>query len=208
MMHLDEKIIIEMLNRMIGSIHAHGETNHDNLAYDNLMAFDEVLGSMIDEIVDEAGKFNSSYFSEKRSGEYALTVLKNLHAYLEDTLSTFNELGEEATVSVQDKICSGIAVTSLGSDTNELYVSVYYSFETSSPLYKFNTRSEANDFIKRQYKDMLKAIHNDDFADEREACIEDGFAQIIFDNDTDDMIEWNICQVMKPKEGGMKNVSK
>lgn len=76
MMHLDEKIIIEMLNRMIGSIHAHGETNHDNLAYDNLMAFDEVLGSMIDEIVDEAGKFNSSYFSEKRSGEYALTVLK------------------------------------------------------------------------------------------------------------------------------------
>lgn len=194
MMHLDEEIIIEMLNRMIGSIHAHGETNHDNLAYDNLMAFDEVLGSMIKEIIDEAEKFNSPYFSEKRNGEYALTMLRNLHEYLEYILSSFNELKEDTSNNVEK--------------SRGFYVSVYYSFENSSPLYKFNTRKEANDFIKRQYKDMLKAIHNDDFADEREACIEDGFAQIIFDNDTDDMIEWNICQVMKPKEGGMKNVSK
>lgn len=68
MMHLDEEIIIEMLNRMIGSIHAHGETNHDNLAYNNLMAFDEVLSRMFDEIVDEAKKCHSPYFSERRSG--------------------------------------------------------------------------------------------------------------------------------------------
>ncbi|WP_129736751.1 hypothetical protein [Massilimicrobiota timonensis] len=186
MMHLDEEIIIEMLNRMIGNIHAHGETNHDNLAYDNLMAFDEVLGYMINEIIDEAEKFNSPYFSEKRSGDYALTMLKNLHEYFEDILSSLNEPKEDKSDNVEK--------------SRDFYVSVYYSFENSSPLYRFNTRKEANDFIKHQYKDMLKAIHNDDFADEREAYIEDGFAQIIFDNDTDDMIEWNICEPRNIKE--------
>lgn len=130
MEHLDEKIIIEMLNRMIGSIHAHGETNHDNLAYNNLMAFDEVLSRMFDEIVDEAKKCHSPYFSEKRSGEYALNMLVDMHEYIEDTLSSLQESHEKKE---QKQI----------QDNNEVYVSIYYSFENSAPLYKFKTKKRS-----------------------------------------------------------------
>lgn len=45
-----------------------------------------------------------------------------------------------------------------------------------------------------------KTLKNDDFANVRESHIKDGFAQIIFDNDTDDMIEWNICEPRNIKE--------
>lgn len=195
MEHLEVKCIIEFLDRMVGDIHAHGETNHDNLAYDNLMAFDEVLDSMVDEIVDEAKKCHSPYYSEKRSGEYALNMLINIHEYIEDTLSSLQESHEKKE---QEQI----------QDINEVYVSVYYSFENSAPLYKFKTKKGANDFIKKQYKEMLNRSQNDDYADVGTSHYEDGFAQIVFDNDTSDTIEWNICQVMKPKEGGMENVSK
>lgn len=185
MEHLDEEIIIEMLNRMIGSIHAHGETNHDNLAYDNLMTFDEVLSRMFDEIVDEAKKCNSPYFSEKRSGEYALNMLVDMHEYIEDTLSSLQKSHEKKE---QKQI----------QDNNEVYVSIYYSFENSAPLYKFKTKKEANNFIKKQYKEMLNRIQNDDYADVDTSHYEDGFAQIVFDNDTSDTIEWNICKALKP----------
>lgn len=61
-------------------------------------------------------------------------------------------------------------------------------------------KKEANDFIKKQYKEMLNRIQNDDYADVDTSRYEDGFAQIVFDNDTSDTIEWNICEPRNLKE--------
>lgn len=173
-MCLDEKVIIKMMNRMIGSIHAHGETNHDNLAYTNLMVFDEVLGSMIDEVIDEAKKCNSVYFSEKRRGEYALTLLKNLHEYLQNILLDLKELKGEA---------------------EKVYVSVYHSFDSEALLYNFQSREEATAFIQNEYNNAIEAAQKEDYAQVAVSQCEDSFARIVFDNDTNDTIEWNICQM-------------
>lgn len=188
MEHLDEEIIIEMLNRMIGSIHAHGETNHDNLAYNNLMAFDEILDSFIGEVIEEAQKCNSPYFSEKRSGEYALTMLKNLNEYLQDILPDLLELhGEEEQNQIQEE--------------KEVYVCVYYSFDRECPLYVFDSVKKAQLFIDEQYEHEIKITKQDaDLAQVKASVCDVGFAEIIFDNDSNDVISWKICEPRNLKE--------
>lgn len=43
MEHLDANNIVEVLDRLVGDIHAYGETYHDNDAYENLKAYGEIF---------------------------------------------------------------------------------------------------------------------------------------------------------------------
>lgn len=188
MKSLDKEVIIEMLIRMIGNIHAYGETNHDEISYENLMVFDEILDSFIGGVIEEAQKCNSPYFSEKRSGEYALTMLKNLNEYLQDTLPELLELhGEEEQNQIQEE--------------KEVYVCVYCSFDRECPLYVFNSVEAAQLFIEKQYEHEIKITKQDvDLVQVRESVCEEGYAKIIFDNECHDVISWNICEPRNLKE--------
>lgn len=76
-----------------------------------------------------------------------------------------------------------------------VYVSLYYSFDDESPLYKFDSLEEAKSFIKKSYQSELKTSQEDDCADVLISKCEDGFARIVFDNDDRDIIEWNVSQL-------------
>lgn len=91
---LDVEQIYYVLKKLTGSIHAIGETNHDNQAYENLMLFDEVFGRMYHEIVEEAEKHNIYEGSVSRNGNYALTILENLKEHLDYVLSELKDVSE------------------------------------------------------------------------------------------------------------------
>ena len=168
--HLDTKTIIAVLDRMAGDIHAYGETHHDKQTYENLKAYGKVFGHMLQRIGEETGNCNSGMGSVQANGERALKILKNAYVEINDLLEDYDKVNQK------------------------VYVSIYYSFDRESPLYEFDSDEEAQSFIEKQYEQEIKTTKQDDCAHVKKSVCKKGFAQIVFDNDDRDIIEWNICQ--------------
>lgn len=171
MEHLNTKSIIEVLDRLVGDIHAYGETYHDNDAYENLKAYGEIFNHMLSKLGEESCNSDSYMASVQANGEKALKILINTRNEINDYLEDYDR------------------------ENNPVYVSVYYSFDSESPLYKFDSLEEAKSFIEKSYQSELRTSQEDECADVLTAEHCDEFARIVFDNDERDTIEWNICQL-------------
>lgn len=171
MEHLNTDNIIEVLERLVGDIHAYGETHHDNQAYENLKAYSEVFDHMLSKLCEESTNSDSYMGSVKANGERALKILINTRNEINDYLEDYDR------------------------ENSPVYVSIYFSFNVESPLYKFDSLEEAQTFIKESYERELKASRQDGCVDVLNAEHCDEFTKIIFDNDERDTIEWNICQL-------------
>lgn len=64
--------IIEIIENLVGEINPVGETNEDEVRFENLKVMCDLVNSLISKIDDVAYKNKDSYeFSIKRSAEYA-----------------------------------------------------------------------------------------------------------------------------------------
>lgn len=172
MEHLEVKCIIEVLDRMVGDIHAYGETYHDQQSYENLKAYEGVFNHILDKLCEESCLSDSYMGSVQENGRKALKILKNARDTINDYLVDYDK------------------------ENPKFYVSVYYSFDRESPLYMFDNKEEAQSYIEKQYLKEIENTEQDDCAKVKKSTCKEGFAQIVYDNDTNDVIEWNVCQAI------------
>lgn len=81
--------IIEVLDRLVGNIHAIGSTEIDNERYDNLLNMEQVAYFTIDELLKELPKINRHEYSTSKSGGKAFAILKNIRNDLDDYLADY-----------------------------------------------------------------------------------------------------------------------
>lgn len=81
--------IIEVLDKLVGNIHAIGSTEIDNKRYDNLLNMEEVAYFTIDELLKELPSINRHEYSMSKSGKKAVSILKSIRDYLDDYLADY-----------------------------------------------------------------------------------------------------------------------
>ena len=172
MEHLETKFIIEVLDRLVGDIHAYGETNHDNQAYENLKTYEGVFHQMLSELCGISINIDSYMGSVQRNSEKALKILIEARNEINDYLVDYDK------------------------EHSKYYVSIYHSFDKECPLYMFDNKEEAQTYIEKQYLKEIENAEKDDCAKVKKSTCKEGFAQIVYDNDTNDDIEWSVCQAI------------
>ena len=82
---------------------------------------------------------------------------------------------------------------------NKVFVSIYYSNDCESPLYQFDTKEEAIEFIKKNYEEELRISEKEGNDDVSYSYFNDcnGNARISYNNESEDFIEWNIASLKK-----------
>lgn len=80
------KVIREVMDKYIGSIEAVGETNTDGRHFSNLKVLADVLYHIVWVIKEEALNAKRYEWSMKKSGEYAVTILKEIRETIDDML--------------------------------------------------------------------------------------------------------------------------
>lgn len=91
----DEYVIVPMVEKLVGSIHAIGSSEVDKERYENLKNMHGILFKLIDKVCDEAYSHNSYMGSVSASGDKAIEILKNLKTLIDDTLQEVGELNSE-----------------------------------------------------------------------------------------------------------------
>ena len=86
---MDSEIIIDVLDRLVGNIHAIGSTHIDNERYDNLLNMEQVAYFTIDELLKELPNIKRHEYSMSKSGEKAFAILKNIRNDLDDYLADY-----------------------------------------------------------------------------------------------------------------------
>lgn len=85
------EVIREVMNEYIGSIEAVGETNTDGRRFSNLKVLEDVLYHIVVDIGEEALNIKRCEWSMKNSGEYAVSVLEEIRANIDDMLEESEE---------------------------------------------------------------------------------------------------------------------
>jgi hypothetical protein len=85
------EVIREVMNQYIGSIEAVGETNTDSRHFTNLQVLADVLYHIVAAICEETLNAKRYEWSMKKSGEYAVSILKDIRATIDDTLEGSRE---------------------------------------------------------------------------------------------------------------------
>ena len=80
------ELVCEVIDKLVGSVEAVGETNTDGRHLNNLKVLENVLRHIIVTIGEETPNAKRYEWSMKESGEYAIAILRNTKAYIEDTL--------------------------------------------------------------------------------------------------------------------------
>lgn len=75
---MDSKTIIEVVDKLVGSIHAIGSTEVDNKRYENLRCLEDVAWHIIDELIEECNNSTRYEGSMKASGEQAIKILRSI----------------------------------------------------------------------------------------------------------------------------------
>lgn len=85
------EVIREVMDKYIGSIEAVGETNTDGRRFSNLQVLEDVLYHIVVDIGKESLNTKRYEWSMKHSGEYAVSVLKEIRATIDDMLEESEE---------------------------------------------------------------------------------------------------------------------
>lgn len=80
------EVIREVMNKYIGSIEAVGETNTDDRRFSNLQVLEDVLYHIVVDIGKESLNTKRYEGSMKNSGEYAVSILEEIRANIDDML--------------------------------------------------------------------------------------------------------------------------
>lgn len=91
----DEYVVIPIVEKLVGNIHAVGSCEIDKERYENLKNLYGILFKLTDKVCDEAYKYNSYMGSVSASGKKAIEILKNLKTLIDDTLQDVGELKNE-----------------------------------------------------------------------------------------------------------------
>lgn len=76
-----------VVDELVGDIMPIGETNHDNMAYDNLLTYIEVVTGCLERIYEVAEYHDRTEWSMQRSGREALKYLSKLNTDLSELCS-------------------------------------------------------------------------------------------------------------------------
>lgn len=79
-------VIYQVIKRLIGNIHAVGETIGDNIRYNNLKIQCKLLDYLLEDISFESEKKDSPEYSVSRSGKYAYKCLKDIYEWLKEDI--------------------------------------------------------------------------------------------------------------------------
>lgn len=91
----DEYVVIPIVEKLVGNIHAVGSCEIDKERYENLKNLYGILLELTDKVCDEAYQYNSYMRSVSTSGQKAIEILKNLKTLIDDTLQEVGELNSE-----------------------------------------------------------------------------------------------------------------
>ena len=91
----DEYVVIPIVEKLVGSIHAIGSCEIDKERYENLKNLYGIIFELTDKVCHEAYKYNSYMGSVSASGKKAIEILKNLKTLIDDTLQEVGELNSE-----------------------------------------------------------------------------------------------------------------
>lgn len=83
--------IVSVVKKLVGDIHAVGETYTDNENYEHLKVMGEVICMLLDDITDESTNINRAEYSIVRNADKALDILKDIKAEVDDTLEEYGE---------------------------------------------------------------------------------------------------------------------
>ena len=75
-------LVCEVIDNLVGSVEAIGETNTDERHLNNLKVLENVLHHIIETIGEETLNAKRYEWSMKESGEYAIAILRNTKAYI------------------------------------------------------------------------------------------------------------------------------
>ncbi len=81
---MNEEIIIDVIDKLIGDYKPYGETNHDNESNDNLQALCNVIAYYIEELYKITKNSNRVEYSIKKSGIIAKDFFYQMSDYFED----------------------------------------------------------------------------------------------------------------------------
>ncbi len=70
-----DSVTYEVVTKLVGPILPAGETNTDNVRFENLKAMTKLVGLLVIDIEEVATEKNSHMYSVKRAGEFASTFL-------------------------------------------------------------------------------------------------------------------------------------
>lgn len=82
--------IVSVVKKLVGDIHAVGETHTDNENYEHLKVMGKVVNMLLDDIMYEATNINRWEGSVVRNAEKALDILKDIKAEVYDTLEEYS----------------------------------------------------------------------------------------------------------------------
>lgn len=91
----DEYVIVPIIEKLVGNIHAIGSCEVDKERYENLKNIHGILFKLIDKVCDEAYSHNSYMGSVSASGDKAIEILKDLKVLIDDTLQEVGEIENE-----------------------------------------------------------------------------------------------------------------
>lgn len=91
----DEYVVIPIIEKLVGNIHAIGSCEVDKERYENLKNLYGILFKIIDKVCDEAYRHSDYRRSVSASGKKAIEILKDLKALIDDTLQDVGELDNE-----------------------------------------------------------------------------------------------------------------
>ncbi len=86
---MNSETIIDVLDRLVGNIHAIGLSHVDNERYENLLNMEEVAYYIIDELLKELSNVERYEASMNISGKKAFTILENIRDDLNDYLDDY-----------------------------------------------------------------------------------------------------------------------
>lgn len=91
----DEYVIIPIIEKLVGNIHAIGSCEIDKERYENLKNLHGILFKLIDKVCDEAYRHSDYRGSVSASGDKAIEILKDLKVLIDDTLQEVGEIENE-----------------------------------------------------------------------------------------------------------------
>lgn len=91
----DEYVVIPIIEKLVGSIHAIGSCEIDKERYENLKNLHGILFELTDKVCDEAYQHSDYRRSVSVSGDKAIEILKGLKVLIDDTLKEVGEIKNE-----------------------------------------------------------------------------------------------------------------
>lgn len=94
--NMEEKYTkLKAIESIIGKFNSIGETNEDEVRYDNLLDFEPIIYELIRKLVYESKKSTRPQYSVKRSGKKALEIVREILYIVEDAVIDANERGND-----------------------------------------------------------------------------------------------------------------